>query len=177
MEGAIDTSDVILNRGLNGGYGYGQNGNFGNDGSVTNANVNANRDINSMGFGTAARDHESLRDQLRDQDTRNQLNALQVQIAASAAAAAECCCENRVANARLEGKIDGVEQHLLLATANALTESLRAEIATLRSAPSTGGPGNSGGGNGGGRLDYADVQAIAREVAVMTSAVATAVAV
>lgn len=44
MNGNLDTSDVLLNRGLNGGY-YGNQGNFLGDGSAVKEAVRGNRDL------------------------------------------------------------------------------------------------------------------------------------
>lgn len=54
-ESGFDSADILMNRGLN-GYGYGRGryantsgaGNFPGDGSVVNANVEANRDLDMM---------------------------------------------------------------------------------------------------------------------------------
>jgi len=48
MEGSIDSSDVLLNRGLNGFYGYGNQGNFLGDGSAIKEAVRGNRDIDLL---------------------------------------------------------------------------------------------------------------------------------
>lgn len=48
MNGSIDSSDVLLNRGLNGFYGYGNQGNFLGDGSAVKEAVRGNRDINLL---------------------------------------------------------------------------------------------------------------------------------
>lgn len=72
MNGNLDTSDVLLNRGLNGGYGgYGNgaigsgHGNFPGDGSAVMAAVQGNRDFQILdGVNGNARE-ASLANQLR----------------------------------------------------------------------------------------------------------------
>lgn len=65
MNGNLDTADVLLNRGLNGGYGYGNNGNFLGDGSAVKEGVRGNRDIQMLeGVNANARD-ASLSNQIR----------------------------------------------------------------------------------------------------------------
>ena len=62
MNGNLDTSDVLLNRGLNGGYGH---GNFIGDGSAVKEGVRGNRDIQLLeGVNASSRD-ASLSNQLR----------------------------------------------------------------------------------------------------------------
>lgn len=60
----LDTSDVLLNRGLN-GYGYGNNlGNFSGDGSAVKEAVRGNRDISLL---------ESVNQGTRDQFVSSQI--------------------------------------------------------------------------------------------------------
>ena len=65
MNGNLDTSDVLLNRGLNGGYGaYGQ-GNFGGDGSAVKESVRGNRDIQLLESVNGSAQTASIANQLR----------------------------------------------------------------------------------------------------------------
>jgi len=64
----IDPGSVLTNRGLN-GYGYGQHGNSGYDGSVVNSNVVANRDIGVLGAITGASRDQALSNQIMHGDT------------------------------------------------------------------------------------------------------------
>lgn len=63
MDGSIETSDVLLNRGLN-GYGF-DRGNFAGDGSVVRESVRGNRDLSLL---------ESVNKGTRDQFLSNQLS-------------------------------------------------------------------------------------------------------
>lgn len=63
--GNLDTSDVLLNRGLNGGYNYGGNGNFLGDGSAVKEGVRGNRDIQLIDSVNGNAQNASLANQLR----------------------------------------------------------------------------------------------------------------
>jgi len=128
----LDTSDVLLNRGLNGYYGMGgqrgYNGNFTYDGSVANAKLDANREILTLG-------HVGLSQQISDNADRNrdisrtqqsdghftgilgkiddqtrfftsEINLIVREQAANARAAAECCCETKLLLAENQAKTD-----------------------------------------------------------------------
>lgn len=65
-DGNLDTSDVLLNRGLNGGYGYyAHGGNFLGDGSAVKEAVRGNRDISLI---------ESVNQGTRDQFLSNEID-------------------------------------------------------------------------------------------------------
>ena len=64
MNGNLDTSDVLLNRGLNGGYGYGH-GNFQGDGSAVKEGVRGNRDIQLLESVNGSAQSASLSNQIR----------------------------------------------------------------------------------------------------------------
>lgn len=128
MEGAIDSSDVLLNRGLNGAYGYGQRGNFGYDGSVVNANVEANRDIGLLESinANASRSQLSeqittgnafISEQLRERTVSDRFNSIerllfsnqndtQRDIANLNTKVAECCCKLEAGQAAIQAKLD-----------------------------------------------------------------------
>ena len=128
----LDTSDVLLNRGLNGYYGMGgqrgYNGNFTYDGSVVNAKLDANRKFVNLG-------HESIAQQISDNADRNrdisrtqaadnhfasvlgkledqsrfftsEINLITREQAANARAAAECCCETKLLLVENQAKTD-----------------------------------------------------------------------
>lgn len=67
MNGNLDTSDVLLNRGLNGGYGYGglNHGNFAGDGSAVKEGIRGNRDIQLLESVNSGAQTSSLANQLR----------------------------------------------------------------------------------------------------------------
>ncbi|AUS02256.1 hypothetical protein NVP2096O_21 [Vibrio phage 2.096.O._10N.286.48.B5] len=73
MEGSIETSDVLLNRGLN-GYGYGV-GNFGGDGSAVKEAVRGNRDISLIDSVNKASRDSFMTSQLSQADD-NIINAI-----------------------------------------------------------------------------------------------------
>jgi hypothetical protein len=128
----LDTSDVLLNRGLNGYYGgagrHGYNGNFTYDGSVINSKLEGNRDIITLG-------HTGISQQISDNADRNrdisrtqqsdghftgiigkiddqtrffttEINLLAREQAANARAVAECCCETKLLLAENQAKTD-----------------------------------------------------------------------
>lgn len=67
MNGELNTADVLLNRGLNGGWGYGH-GNFPGDGSAVKEAVRGNRDISLLeSVNTGTRD-QFLQSQIRQGD-------------------------------------------------------------------------------------------------------------
>ena len=134
MENGSMADAVIANRGLNfaspygGGYGYGQHSNAGYDGSVVNANVEANRAMSSLG-------HESIAQQISDNADRNrdinsqasltsgfrnmddkindqtrffaqEINMLAREQSASAREAAKCCCDAQVLAVQNQAKTD-----------------------------------------------------------------------
>ena len=128
----LDTSDVLLNRGLNGYYGgggqRGYNGNFTYDGSVTNANLKANREFTNLGHTSlsqqiadnADRNRDIAETQARDSQFTNiisnntdqtrfitsELNQLGREINENSRAAANCCCEAKVQAAENQAKTD-----------------------------------------------------------------------
>ena len=129
----LDTSDVLLNRGLNGYYGggggqRGYNGNFTYDGSVANANLQANRTIASQGHtalsqqisDNADRNRDISETQARDAQFTNiiannsdqtrfltaELNQIGREQAANARAAAECCCAAKLLAVENQAKTD-----------------------------------------------------------------------
>jgi len=65
MNGNLDTSDVLLNRGLNGGYLGGGHGNFLGDGSAVKEAVRGNRDISLL---------DSVNQGTRDQFLSNEID-------------------------------------------------------------------------------------------------------
>jgi hypothetical protein len=71
MNGNLDTSDVLLNRGLNGGYGFGQgaigsgHGNFPGDGSAVKEGVRGNRDIQLLESVNGNAQSAALANQIR----------------------------------------------------------------------------------------------------------------
>jgi hypothetical protein len=130
----LDTSDVLLNRGLNGyygGYGAGgpaNHGNFSYDGSVINANVASAARIGALS-------HDAISQQISDNADRNrdisetqqadghytgilgkiedqsrfftsEINLITREQAANARAAAECCCEAKVLAVQNQAKTD-----------------------------------------------------------------------
>lgn len=110
--GSLDTSDVLLYRGLGGpgAYGYGYGANFPGDGSV----VNNNAERNALDI---AKEGSITRSDIREQSTDNKLatilaatnafraesqrdlsefrSEVQRDIADARAEAAECCCETQ----------------------------------------------------------------------------------
>lgn len=66
MDGGIDSTSVLTNRGLNGyGYGFG-NGNFGGDGSAVKESVRGNRDIALLESVNRASSDNFLSDRVAD---------------------------------------------------------------------------------------------------------------
>lgn len=67
MEGHIDSGDVLLNRGLNGGYGFGaaNHGNFLGDGSAVKEGIRGNRDIALLESVNGNAQNASLANQIR----------------------------------------------------------------------------------------------------------------
>lgn len=128
----LDTSDVLLNRGLNGYYGMGgqrgYNGNFTYDGSVVNSNLKANREFVNLGHNSIGRQISDNADRNRDiaetqardsqftsiignntDQTRfitAELNQLGREMAATARDAAKCCCEAKVLATENQAKTD-----------------------------------------------------------------------
>lgn len=127
----LDTSDVLLNRGLNGYYGAGArgyNGNFTYDGSVVNANLLSNRDFANIGHNSISRQISDNADRNRDiaetqardsqfagiisnntDQTRfitAELNQLGREMAATARDAAKCCCEAKLLAVENQAKTD-----------------------------------------------------------------------
>lgn len=130
-QGSINPSDVatlsLLGRGgYGGGYGYGGgsgHGNFGFDGSVVNANVEANRVMNAQGQDCISQQISDNADRNRDtvsliqsQGSTNRIidsilaservntasfNTIEREMAANARAAAECCCELKAGQAQI----------------------------------------------------------------------------
>lgn len=79
MNGTLDTSDVLLNRGLNGGYGYGagfNHGNFAGDGSSVKEGVRGNRDIQLLESVNGSAQNASLANQIRQHNAtiQNDIN-------------------------------------------------------------------------------------------------------
>jgi hypothetical protein len=79
MNGSLDTSDVLLNRGLNGGYGFGGHGGsygreFANDGSNAvriGASEKLSAQAHEFNRDSASNSHDSLSQQISDQADRN----------------------------------------------------------------------------------------------------------
>ncbi len=66
MEGNLNTSDVLLNRGLNGyGYGYYDSGNFKGDGSAVKEGIRGNRDISLLDSVNTNASQNFLSNQIR----------------------------------------------------------------------------------------------------------------
>lgn len=129
MYGNIDSSDVLLNRGLNGFYGVGnQLGNFGGDGSAVKESVRGNRDIQLLEgvnrnaetaslANTVVRGNEFLTDRINQQfmsarfETLERLiltnqNDTQRDIANLNAKVTECCCKLEAGQAAIQAKLD-----------------------------------------------------------------------
>lgn len=122
--GTLDTADVLLNRGLNGGYGYSQ---FIGDGSAVKESVRGNRDlsivesINRTGSDRALsnqldRQGEFLTDRINVAQVNDQFGTLerllfsiqndtQRDLANIATKQAECCCELRAGQAAILAEI------------------------------------------------------------------------
>jgi hypothetical protein len=80
MNGNLDTSDVLLNRGLNGGYNGGNighgHGNFPGDGSAVKEGVRGNRDIQLLESVNGTAQSASLANQIRQHNStiQNDIN-------------------------------------------------------------------------------------------------------
>lgn len=133
----LNTADVLLNRGLNSpyayGYGFGQKGNFGYDGSVLNANVLANRDIGLTEVLNRTASDQATRDRLTDGqiDLKNTIQAQSINdrfasverlLFANQAATdrditevrlklGECCCKLEAGQAAILAKIEADGRH------------------------------------------------------------------
>ena len=135
MNGNLDTSDVLLNRGLNGGYGgYAQgsmgngHGNFPGDGSAVKEGVRGNRDIQLLESVNGSAQSAALANQIRQHNISDQLasaerlafaNAASVQREMNANQIAtitqlhaidlkqtECCCKLEAGQASILAKLD-----------------------------------------------------------------------
>lgn len=160
--GQIDSSDVLLNRGLNGSFaGFGAVGftPFSGDGSAVNANVRGNRDIallegvnrNAADMGitnTIVRGNEFLTDRINQQFMNERFSSLERLLFANHNDAerrlqdiqlkqVECCCELRAAIAAVDTKVDNLQS----------LNAKDAEIALLRTQLLFGQNGGPGQGN------------------------------
>ena len=119
MENGIDSSDVIMNRGLNGfygagfgmmggGYGNGYGSNYGGqslptreayDGTVDNANILANRAIMGGAISSSERSGiasvQALDDKFETTNRDRQFAEIRLAIADGKAESAKCCCETQ----------------------------------------------------------------------------------
>ena len=124
----LDTSDVLLNRGLNGAYGYGRQGReFASDASnavrigaseriASNQHAaisqqisdNADRNRDLLNFGQATTAGTALNDKITDQ-TRffsSEINLITRELAEHAREAAKCCCETKLLASQNQAKTD-----------------------------------------------------------------------
>lgn len=159
--GTLDTADVLLNRGLNGGYGglgVIANGNFAGDGSAVKEGVRGNRDIsllesvNRSGMDRSFsaqidRQGEFLTDRINVAQQNDRFSSLerliyanqndtQRDLAAISNRQVECCCETKAGLAAIDAKIDNL----------AVLQAKDLEITKLQLqlAAATNSPGNSG---------------------------------
>lgn len=89
MDGQVDTSDVLLNRGLNDYYYGGLHTREAYNGTVTNANILSNRQLNEDLI-------DGLQRQMTNQTNNNQFSQLREEISRNAMAAANCCCDTKL---------------------------------------------------------------------------------
>ena len=124
----LDTSDVLLNRGLNGGYGYGRQGREFADDASNAVRINSSEKLALQGHSflsqqvsdNADRNRDTLRsldsnnsferviDKMTDQSRffSSELNQVQREASANARAMAECCCEAKLEAAKNQAKTD-----------------------------------------------------------------------